>query len=55
MLAMHEDMQVVGEATDGLEAVQKAKEHRPDLVLLDISLPQLSGIEAATQLAPKPA
>ena len=34
-------MQIVGEAVDGLEAVQKAQELKPDLVLLDIGLPKL--------------
>jgi DNA-binding NarL/FixJ family response regulator len=42
--------QVIGEACDGLEAVQKAEELRPDLILLDISIPKLSGIEAAKQI-----
>jgi DNA-binding NarL/FixJ family response regulator len=41
---------VVSEASDGLEAVQKAEELKPDLILLDISLPKLSGIEAARQI-----
>lgn len=40
-------LQVVAEAEDGLEAVQKAKELKPDLVLLDIGLPKLDGIRAA--------
>lgn len=42
--------QVVGEAADGLDAVAKAKELQPDLVVLDISLPHLNGIEAARQI-----
>ena len=49
-------LQVVGEVFDGLEAVQKAAELQPDLVLLDIGLPTLNGIEAARRirnLAPK--
>jgi len=41
---------VVGEASDGLEAVQKAVEMKPDLILLDIGLPALNGIEAAKQI-----
>ena len=41
---------VICEASDGLEAVQKAEELTPDLILLDIRLPKLSGIEAAKQI-----
>jgi DNA-binding NarL/FixJ family response regulator len=43
-------LQVIGEASDGLEAVQKAVELQPDLVLLDIGLPRLNGMEAARQI-----
>ena len=41
------DLQVICEVSDGLEAVQKATELQPDLILLDIGLPKLNGIEAA--------
>jgi DNA-binding NarL/FixJ family response regulator len=41
---------VVGEAIDGQDAVQKAEELKPDLVVLDIGLPKLHGIEAARQI-----
>ena len=41
---------MVGEASDGLEAVQKAEELKPDLILLDIGLPNLNGIEAAQRI-----
>jgi len=43
-------LQIVGEASDGLEAVQKAVELKPDLILMDIGLPSLNGIEAARQI-----
>jgi DNA-binding NarL/FixJ family response regulator len=49
-LGKRPDLQVVGEASDGLEAVQKAVELEPDLILLDIGLPTLNGIEAARQI-----
>jgi len=42
--------QVIAEASDGSEAVQKAEELKPDLILLDIGLPKLSGIEAARRI-----
>ena len=56
MLETDSRFQVVGHALDGLEAVQKAEELQPNLILLDIGLPKLNGIEAAKrirQVAPK--
>jgi len=44
------ELEVVSEATDGLEAAQKAKELQPDLILLDIGLPKLNGIETARRI-----
>jgi DNA-binding NarL/FixJ family response regulator len=44
------DMRVVGEAADGREAVLMAKEMSPDVVIMDISMPDLNGIEAARQI-----
>jgi len=44
------DMQVVGRVSDGLDAVRKAGELKPDLILLDIGLPTLNGIEAARRI-----
>jgi len=44
-------LQVVGEAMDGFEAIQKSKDLRPDLILLDIGLPRLNGIEVARRLS----
>ena len=50
MLSMKKELQVVGEASDGPEAVGKAVELRPDLILLDIGMPTMNGIEAARQI-----
>ena len=49
-LEQRPELRVIGEASDGLEAVQKAEELKPDLILLDIGLPSLNGIEAARQI-----
>jgi DNA-binding NarL/FixJ family response regulator len=50
MIGKEADLYVAGEASDGLEAVQKANALKPDVVLLDIGLPKLNGIEAARQI-----
>ena len=49
-LATRLNLKVICEVSDGLEAVRKAGELRPDLILLDIGLPSLNGIEAARQI-----
>jgi DNA-binding NarL/FixJ family response regulator len=41
---------VIGEASDGLHAVEQAKELQPDLILLDLSLPKLNGLEAGRRI-----
>src|SRR6202008_401452 len=44
------ELQIVGEVSDGMEAVQKVEELQPDLIVLDIGLPTLNGIEAARRI-----
>jgi DNA-binding NarL/FixJ family response regulator len=49
-LGVRPDIQIVGEAIDGLEAVRKAQELEPGLIVLDIGMPGLNGIEAARRI-----
>ena len=51
VLSMEERIEVVGRAADGSEAVALARDLRPDVVALDISMPVMDGFEAAEQLA----
>ncbi len=44
------ELQIIGEATDGLDAVQKAEVLQPDIIVLDIGLPSLNGIEVARRI-----
>jgi DNA-binding NarL/FixJ family response regulator len=50
MLATRAETQVGGEASNGIEAVQKALELKPDLIIMDIGLPSLNGLEAARKI-----
>ena len=50
LLEQSADMQVVGEAADGLEAVRLAAEIQPDVIVMDVRLPRLNGIEATRSI-----
>jgi DNA-binding NarL/FixJ family response regulator len=50
VLSAHEDLHVMAEAADGEEAVEKAQELRPDVVVMDINLPGLNGLQATRRL-----
>jgi DNA-binding NarL/FixJ family response regulator len=53
MLEDETSFQVVGEASDGLEAVARAEELRPDVVVMDCALPQINGVEATRRILAK--
>ena len=53
LLATERDIQVVGEACDGQEAVAQAEALRPDVILMDLVMPKLDGIEAISQIMAK--
>ncbi|MDA8140892.1 MAG: response regulator transcription factor [Desulfobacteraceae bacterium] len=50
LLAANEDLEVVAEAQDGLEAIHCVRKHTPDLLLLDLSMPRLSGISVVNDV-----
>jgi DNA-binding NarL/FixJ family response regulator len=50
LLEDHSDIEVVGVAADGLETVRQAREHKPDVVVMDIAMPHLNGVEATRRV-----
>src|SRR5439155_3979733 len=51
ILGCEDDMEVVGEAANGFEAIDSARRLRPDVVLMDLRMPHLDGVQATAQLA----
>lgn len=50
LLQKHENWEICGEASDGRDAVEKAKQLKPDVVILDVGMPNLNGLDATRQL-----
>jgi DNA-binding NarL/FixJ family response regulator len=51
LLGLNSDWQVCGEAVDGADAVEKARQLAPDIILMDFSMPQMDGVQAAREIA----
>jgi DNA-binding NarL/FixJ family response regulator len=50
LLALQKDIEVIGEAGDGQEAIEQVRKLKPDVVLMDIAMPRLGGLEATTEI-----
>src|SRR5918998_4826670 len=50
LIGAYPDLQLVAEATNGREAVERFRQHRPDVTLMDLSMPLMTGIEAITTI-----
>jgi DNA-binding NarL/FixJ family response regulator len=50
LLQNHADWEVCGEAADGIEAIEKYRQLRPDLLVVDVSMPQMNGLDASREI-----
>ncbi len=51
LIEQHDDWDVCAEAGDGVQAVNQAKQFKPDLIILDLAMPELNGFEAAAEIS----
>jgi DNA-binding NarL/FixJ family response regulator len=52
ILESHNDFDIVAEASSGIEAVEAARQHKPDVAIVDVAMKELNGIEATSQILP---